>query len=203
MFIKKEFRIDNICILYSMSARFPGCGKISKIFDPSTDHLEEYLIHNFYPTSEPQPEMTELNDSQQKCLMAWANKFHITPISKIKKNKKDTEILKRLLHIGRKKIEQHITPVKSSMLQRGYSFETGISSNTRSSTISPVHISQATIRRGKSEEEGFSSVPNREPTVDEILEDPWVYFDWQLSNGRVRGGSTRRKKSRGRKTRRH
>ena len=187
-----------------MSAQFPGCGKISKIFDPSTDDLEKYLIYNFYPTSETAPEMTKLNDKQKECLRKWVNKFHITPISQIIKNKKNTELLKKLLHIGREKIKKHIEPVKIPTLERGNSFETGIPSGIRSSTMVPVSYSESKLGRGKSEEDGFPSVPDREPTVDEILDDAYVYIDWQLSKGRrlLRGGSTRRKKSRGRKTRR-
>lgn len=150
-----------------MASPFPGCGKLSKTYDPL---ISQYLIHHFYP-DEPEPEMSELTSTQKECLSKWAQRFHSTPISTIEKNENKTKLLKQLLRVGRKKITKHIQPVKTS------------------------------LTRQLSSETGFSTDPTDEPTVDEILEDPFVYIDWKLLERLKKGGSTRRKKSSGRKTR--
>jgi hypothetical protein len=181
-----------------------GCGKISNVIDPLT--VQKYLIHHFY-SDEPEAEINKLTDKQKKCLDRWANKFHVTPLSQIKKNEKNTKLLKTLLHIGMEKFKNHIQPIKASAINRSDSSElsSGIEPKFRkSSLLEPLPNEASKIGKESSAEEGFS-FQTGEPTVDDILKDPWVYFDWQISQGRLnkKGGSTRRKKSRGRKTRKY
>lgn len=189
-----------------------GCGGISKISDPLN---QKYLIHHFYP-EEPEPDMTGLSDEQRECLSKWATQFYktplskiVTPLSKIKGNTEKTILLKRLLHIGMEKIKNHIQPVSVSELKNTAKndpsgFETGINPEFRNSTLTPIDINISKIK-GNSPEEGISI---SEPTVEEFLEDPNSYIKWQIKLGRLdkkskKGGSTRRKKSRGRKTRKY
>lgn len=183
---------------------FLGCRSIKNIVEPAI--LEKYLIHNFYP-DESEADLSKLTKEQQKCVKAYTKRFKITPISKIKINHEKSAILKKLIRVGRGKIKKHIIPeAESSSLARASSAETGFASEVPSETLAEkefmIHkpYSPTTkIRQENSSETGFASVPKREPTVDEFLEDPWVYIDWRTS----KGGSTRRKTKSGRKTRRY
>jgi hypothetical protein len=182
---------------------FIGCGNILKISDPS---VEKYLIHHFYP-DEPESEI-ELSEDDQKCLNDFANKFHITPISQLKKDTSKTKLLKKLLHIGMTKIQNHIQPVDIKELKNKpgndvHGFKTGFEHKVvLKAHLEPVNIS--TTKDYKSFQTGISLSDSDEPTVEEVLLNPWIYIEWQISKGRLnKGGSTRRKKSRGRKTRKY
>lgn len=179
-----------------------GCGKISKISDPLK---QQYLIHHFYP-DEPDPE-NELTDEQKECLSKWANKFHVTHLSVIKKDPKKTDLLKKLLHIGMEKIKNHIQPVSPYYLKNTVRYHdkqnnvSGFDDRLLRQKMEPVKIS--TLEDYTSLESGISDSNMEEPTVEEVLLNPFIYIEWQISQGRLKGGSTRRKKSRGRKTRKY
>jgi hypothetical protein len=193
-----------------------GCGSIKNIVEPAT--LEKLLIHIFYP-DESKPNLSNLTKEQQKCVKEYTKRFKITPISKIKENREKSAILKKLIRVGQKKIKKHMTPeVESSSIARASSAETGFASEIPSETLAEIpsnprskitnfmthkpYSSTTKIRKENSPETGFASVPKREPTVDEFLEDPFVYPEWIESINKS-GGATRRKKSRARKTRRY
>ena len=202
--------------MYSM----PICGSITDVLDQKT--FEHFFIHEFYP-KEPKSVLSKLTLKQQTCLKEYANEFKKTPISNIKKDPKKTAILKLLIRVGRKKIEKHMIPkpiseVESSSLARASSAETGFASEVPLETLAEIpskqrskikkimrhkpYSSTTKIRQENSPETGFASVPKREPTVDEFLEDTYVYPEWIKSINKS-GGATRRKKSRARKTRRY
>ena len=103
------------------------------------------------------------------------------------------------------KIKKHIDPVDVTKLINTadkdlFGLNSGVHQNFRKSTMEPVIISKIDEN---TEETGFLNTD--EPTVEEVLLNPWVYIAWQISKGRLnkKGGSTRRKKSRGRKTRKY
>ena len=199
--------------MYSMSL---GCRSIKNIVEPAI--LEKYLIHNFYP-DEYEVNISKLTKDQKKCLKAYTERFKITPISKITINHEKSAILKRLIRVGRRKIKKHIIPeAESSSLARASSVETGFASEVPSETLAEIpskpgikikefmihkpYSLTTKIRQENSPQTGFTSVPKGEPTVDEFLEDPYVYPEWIKSINKS-GGATRRKKSRARKTRRY
>ena len=198
---------------------FLGCGNIKNIVEPAK--LEKYLIHNFYP-EESKPDLSNLTKEQQKCLKAYTKRFQITPISKIKENPEKSAILKILIRVGRKKAQNKMVPKTTEKLgqsiARASSAETGFASEVPSETLAEIpsksrskitnfithkpYSSTTKIREENSPETGFASVPKREPTVDEFLDDPYVYPEWIKSINKS-GGATRCKKSRARKTRRY
>ena len=205
--------------MYSMSFfKGLGCKSIDAVVDQRP--LKQYLIHEFYPEDDFTPS-SNITSEQTSCLKAIANRMKKTPLSQIK-TKAEKNIMQMVIRVGseRKKIKKHMTPKTASemgqSLERAPSYETGIASEVPSETLAeiekkprtkitktmrhkPYSYNSTKIRRGKSDETGISSVPVGEPTVDDILEDPWVYYDWKAT----KGGATRRKKSRARKTRRY
>ena len=190
---------------------FLGCGSSKDVLDQKT--FNEYLIHEFYP-EEPLPASNSLTPTQMKCLKSIAKELKTTPLSDIKGDKDKSKILKLLIRVGREKIKRKMVPKTASELgqsiARASSSETGFASEPVDlpSVSRPKHKSRlihkpfshnTTIRKTGSPTSGFSSVPEGDPTIDEILEDPWVYIDLKTS----KGGSTRRKTTSGRKTRRY
>jgi hypothetical protein len=188
---------------------FLGCKSIDAVVDQRP--FKQYLIHEFYP-EEPLPQSSKLTSEQTSCLKAIADKIKKTPLSQIKTNKVETKIMQMVIRVGRKKIKKHMRPKTASeigqSIARASSAETGFASEPvelpsiverpkpKSRLTYKPFSHKTTIRREYSPETGIASVPVGEPTVDDILEDPWVYYDWKAT----KGGATRRKKSRARKT---
>jgi hypothetical protein len=196
---------------------FFRCGKITDVVDQKT--IEQHLLHSFYP-EKPEVNMTSLNKEQQMCLRKITTKIHKTPVSTLQKDTETQPILKMAIRVARKKITKHMkvkTPSEiAQSIGRESSYETGFASEVPSETLAKskprskitTHMrhkpysSTTKIRQENSPETGFASVPKDEPTIDDILNDPFVYREW-IDSIKKSGGSTRRKKIRGRKTRRY